>query len=67
MKGFIKIADVHQREHYINIDYIIKFTTASEGHEGNTILVINKIKESTTIQTTTTCEEVVDMIDLANK
>jgi hypothetical protein len=66
MKGFIKITDIHQREHYLNIKYIIKFNTTSEGYEGNTVLVINKVISTATIQTTTTPEEVADMINLAN-
>lgn len=33
MKGFIKITDVSTNEHYINVDYIIKFSPTNEGHQ----------------------------------
>ncbi|AWA30973.1 hypothetical protein HYN48_13285 [Flavobacterium magnum] len=60
MKGFIKVIDVNDKEHFLNIDYIIKFTPTGQAHRGNAIVTT----VSETIQTTTTVDEIVDMIKL---
>ncbi|MBC7847254.1 MAG: hypothetical protein H7Y10_12255 [Flavobacterium sp.] len=61
MKGFIKITDVRENIHYLNVNHIINFGPVSANLAGNTI-----IKTTTEeIQTSTTSEEVVDMIDLS--
>lgn len=66
MKGFIKIIDTSDNEHYINISYIIKFEPAEqEGIYGKTAISIRGYKIPYTIATKTTPEEIVDMIDLA--
>ncbi|WP_394760044.1 hypothetical protein [Flavobacterium sp.] len=60
MKGFIKVIDVNDKEHFLNIDYIIKFTPTGQTLRGNAIVTT----VSETIQTTTTVDEIVDMIKL---
>lgn len=67
MKGFIKIIDTRDQEYYINIDYIIQFTTTSENQEGNTIIDIKYGEKVSTIQTNSTVEEVLLMIVSSNK
>lgn len=67
MKGFIKIIDTRDQEYYINIDYIIQFTTTSENQEGNTIIDIKYGERVSTIQTNSTVEEVLLMIVSSNK
>lgn len=67
MKGFIKIIDSRDQEYYINIDYIIQFTTTSENQEGNTIIDIKYGERVSTIQTNSTVEEVLLMIVSSNK
>lgn len=66
MKGFIKITDVNDQEHYLNITHVIKFNPLNEDYDGNTIIYLAGGDRVVTIQTSTTPEEVVDMIDLAN-
>lgn len=65
MKGFIKITDVRQKEQYLNVKHIIKFTATSKGHEGNTSIVFDKVTDFATITTSSTPDEIADMIDLA--
>jgi hypothetical protein len=67
MTGFIKITDVQNRVHYINVNHIIKFTTADARATSNTIIRIIGGDNTTAIQTSTTPEEIMDMIDLATK
>ena len=63
MGGFIKIIDTNERVHYLNVNYIISFKPTSEILAGNTI-----IKTTTEeIQTSTTPEEVMDMINLLSE
>ena len=66
MKGFIKITDINQNEHYLNINYIMKFSPLNEDYDGKTMLYVSGNDKITRIQTNTTSEEIVDMIDLAN-
>lgn len=66
MKGFIKITDVNDQEHYLNINYITRFCPLDEGHEGKTVFYLSGNEKLTRIQTNNTSEEIVDMIDLAN-
>lgn len=65
MKGFIKITDMHDQEHYLNINHIIKFNPLNEDYDGNTIIYLAGGDRVVTIQTSATPEEVIDMIDLA--
>jgi len=65
MKGFIKITDVNNQEHYLNIDYIAKFSSTSEGHEGKAFIWLVGTQSATIYQTDSTPEEIVDMIELA--
>lgn len=67
MKDFIKVIDVNEEEHYLNINFIIRFTTISEDYKGNTIIYLQGTQKSISIQTNSTPQEVVDMIDLASK
>ena len=63
MKGFIKVTDTSERVHFLNVRYIIKFTPTNQNFVGNTIITTSL----ETIQTTTTPEEIVDMIQLSNE
>ena len=67
MKGFIKITDTGDQEYYINIDYIIQFTTTTENQTGNTVIDIKYGERVATIQTNCTTEEVLLMIASSNK
>jgi len=64
MKGFIKITDLHEQEHYLNIDYILKFDPLINSN-GNTVIHIVGLEKVSKLYTKTTAEEIVDMIDLA--
>jgi hypothetical protein len=66
MKGFIKITDVNQYENYLNINHIVKFNPLNGDYDGNTIIYLAGGQNVVTIQTSTTPEEVIDMIDLAS-
>ena len=66
MKGFIKITDINQNDHYLNINYITKFSPLNEDYDGKTMLYVSGNEKITRIQTNTTAEEIVGMIDLAN-
>lgn len=68
MKGFIKITDTNQKDHYLNTHYIIKFTPIYGDSIGATRIYVFENQEDTLrkITTTTTPEEVLDMINLAN-
>lgn len=66
MKGFIKITDVNQYDHYLNINHIVKFNPLNEEYDGNTIIYLAGGQNVVTIQTLSTIEEIVDMIDLAS-
>lgn len=66
MKGFIKIIDVRNTQHYVNINYIIEFIPTSEGHEGNAFIQIKFGEKVSTLQTPSTCEEIADMINSAS-
>lgn len=67
MKGFIKIVDVNEKEHYLNTHYIIKFTPIYENSTGATRIYVFENQEDTLrkIITAATPEEVLDMINLA--
>lgn len=65
MKGFIKITDVNKQDHYLNVDYLVKFSPTSEGHDGKTFIWIVGTQSPTIFQTDSTPEEIADMIDLA--
>jgi hypothetical protein len=60
MKGFIKVIDINDKVHHLNIDYIIEFMPSGQAHRGNAIIITT----NSTIQTTTTVNEIVDMINL---
>ncbi len=65
MKGFIKVVDVQDKEHYINVNQIIKFSPADKRLTANSIIRIVGGDNTSAIQTSSTCEEIVDMIELA--
>lgn len=65
MKGFIKITDVREQEHYLNLAYILKFVPVLNAN-GNTVIYIVGLEKVTKIYTNTTAEEIADMIDLAS-
>jgi len=66
MKKFIKITDTNNHEHYLNVDYILKFHPLNEKYNGNTMIFLGGGEKVVTIQTSTTCEEIIDMIELTN-
>lgn len=65
MKGFIKITDVREQEHYLNLDYILKFVPVLNAN-ANAVIYIVGLEKVTKIYTKTTAEEIVDMIDLVS-
>lgn len=65
MKGFIKIIDVNNDVHYLNVDYLVKFAPTSEGHEGKTFIWVVGTQSPTIFQTDSTPEEIENMIKLA--
>ena len=67
MGCFIKIIDTKEKEHYLNVNYILKFNPLSEGYDGNTVLYLGGGEKVFTVQTTSTSEEIIDMINIASK
>lgn len=64
MKGFIKITDLHDQEHYLNLAYILKFEPLKNS-SASTVLFVLGLENAHKLYTKTTAEEIVDMIDLA--
>jgi hypothetical protein len=67
MKGFIKIKDINQVEQFINIDYVIKFGGLNEDYEGKSILYIKFGEKVSTLQSESTVDEIIELINSAGK
>ncbi|WP_343695474.1 hypothetical protein [Flavobacterium sp.] len=65
MKGFIKITDLHDREHYLNLAYILKFEPVENANANSAIFIVG-LEKVTKLYTKTTAEEIADMIALAS-
>jgi len=65
MKGFIKVIDIQDKEHYINVNQIIKFAPADQRLSGNSTIRIVGGDNTSSIQTSSTCDEIMDMVELA--
>lgn len=65
MKGFIKITDLNDRDHYLNIAYILKFVPVINANANASIYIVG-LEKTSKLYTMTTVEEIIDMIELAN-
>ncbi|MEP6804660.1 MAG: hypothetical protein ABI892_09060 [Flavobacterium sp.] len=66
MKGFIKVTDINNQEHYLNINYIMKFSPLNKDYDGKTMVYVHGNEKITIIQSNNTVEEIIEMIDLAS-
>lgn len=62
MKRFIKITDISNNIHFLNVDYIIKFSPSSAGSRVNTRIYLTTNDD---IYTSSTTDEIVDMINIS--
>lgn len=67
MKGFIKVVDLRDKEHYINVAHIIKFSPVDPSFQGTTNIRITGGDNTTSIVTESIIDEIVSMIESANR